>query len=419
MMTVNLDRRLDESCLNIAGASSEGSKTAPETNSIHAHGTENNEIGINVDTSKNLTPSKLVKTIAIGSNAIDIYSSPHRRSSALLLFGPDKDDEIKQDIKRDSFTNISQQSYDEDSDEDFEVLPNLANLVAATIRDRVVLEQMEEIKVLKKQVKASNRVEITGEDGIPVYARGDFNKGKFNWDVHTCGQEQDSTMRDSGIFWDVGLKMKRLDDEMGVPLENLEYIEIRIGGVLYCTSDEVDGVNMALGIRPGNCFDHKRVSDMNRSVVCEFNPQDDSFGRNAFLTFHVPGFSRVSWRSLQSISMLNRSNALLQQRRLEEREERRHVMQMERLEAGLPLIEGEGNEWEDNNEVEDDRSEPFDLYRYITQSLSHRNPEQRANFTSISFCVKSVRSKINNLTPDYDSFENERNKVFEVLDNQV
>jgi hypothetical protein len=48
--------------------------------------------------------------------------------------------------------------------------------------------------------------------------------------------------------------------------------------------------------------------------------------------------------------------------------------------------------------------------------LSRRHPDQRANFTSVSFCVKSVRSKIKQLTSDCEVFEKERNRVFERLD---
>uniref|UniRef100_A0A7S1CTD9 Uncharacterized protein n=1 Tax=Skeletonema marinoi TaxID=267567 RepID=A0A7S1CTD9_9STRA len=379
---------------------------------------------IDIDTSSNLIPS----SVAMISIANDDYDGPCDTKSlsiresaqaiaASRIFGASEEDDAAAVIaaaNRDC-QNCHHNDVDNDSDdEEFEILPNLANLVAASLRDRVVLEQMEEIKLLKKQLKASRKVEITGKDGIPVYARGDFTKGQFNWDVHSCGQGHDVALGGPGVFWDVGLKMKRFDDEMSIPLQNLKHIEIRIGGVLYCTSEEVEGVNMALGIRPGNRFDHKRVVDMKRSVVCEFNPEDDSLGRNAFLTFHMTGFPRDSWRSLQSVAMLNRSNALLQQRREEEREERREARQRERLEVDLPPIDD--NEWEDSDDEEDEESEPFDVYRYIAHSLSRRHPEQRANFTSVSFCVKSVRSKIKQLRTDCALFEDERSRAFKRLD---
>ena len=389
---------------------------------------DHDEIDDIIDTSSNLTPSSVAMTsIANDDNDghCDIESLSIRESAQAIaasrIFGASEEDDAAAVIAAAnhdcscSTQNCHHNDDENDSDdEEFEILPNLANLVAASLRDRVVLEQMEEIKLLKKQLKASRKVEITGKDGTPVYARGDFTKGQFNWDMHSCGQGQDVALGGPGVFWDVGLKMKRFDDEMSIPLQNLKHIEIRIGGVLYCTSEEVEGVNMALGIRPGNHFDHKRVFDMKRSVVCEFNPEDDSLGRNAFLTFHMTGFPRDSWRSLQSVAMLNRSNALLQQRREEEREERREVRQRERFEADLPPIDD--NDWEDSDDEEDEESEPFDVYRYIAHSLSRRHPEQRANFTSVSFCVKSVRSKIKQLRTDCELFEDERSRAFKRLD---
>jgi len=310
---------------------------------------------------------------------------------------------ILADANRDSSTRRNCHNYDNDSDEESDISPNLANLVAASLRDRVVLEQMEEIKLLKKQLKASRKVEITGKDGTPVYAKGDFTKGRFNWDMHSSGQEHHSE-----IFWDVGLNMICFES---IPLHILTHIKIRIGGVLYCNTEELEGVNTALGICPGIFFDHKRVSDMKRSVVCEFNPEDDSLGRNALLTFHMTCFPKDPLRSLQSVAMLNRSNALLQQHREDERDERREARRRERIEAGLVPID---NEWEDSDDEEVDESERFDVYRYIVHSLSRRNPDQTANFTSVSFCVRSVRSMIEKLRFNCEVFEDDR--VFERLD---
>jgi hypothetical protein len=323
-----------------------------------------NEIDIQVDTFGTLIPNsamaKIIDSMDDGGPHELVTPLSVRESAQAIaasrIFGSAEDEEVNDAAiaaNRDSSTQSNYHNDDNDSDEEFEILPNLANLVAASLRDRVVLEQLEEIKLLKKQLIASREVVITGKDGTPVYAQGDFAKGKFNWDMHSCGQEQGGS-----VFWDVGLKMKRF--ESSIPLQNLTHIEIRIGGVLYCTSEEVEGINTALGIRPGNYFDHNQVSDMKRSVVCEFNPEDDFLGRNAFLTFHMTGFPRDPWRSLQSVAMLSRSNALIQQHREEEREERREARRRERIEAGLLHIDD--NEWEDSDHEEEDESEPFDAY---------------------------------------------------------
>eukprot|EP00584_Thalassiosira_punctigera_P002214 CAMPEP_0172534448 /NCGR_PEP_ID=MMETSP1067-20121228/6812_1 /TAXON_ID=265564 ORGANISM="Thalassiosira punctigera, Strain Tpunct2005C2" /NCGR_SAMPLE_ID=MMETSP1067 /ASSEMBLY_ACC=CAM_ASM_000444 /LENGTH=174 /DNA_ID=CAMNT_0013319247 /DNA_START=32 /DNA_END=553 /DNA_ORIENTATION=+ len=88
---------------------------------------------------------------------------------------------------------------------DDDELPSLANLVAATVRDRVVLEQMEEIRALRAQLRSSNRVEVTGPNGHPVYARGDFSRGEFNSISAQIVEGDEGAQDQTGLFWDVGL----------------------------------------------------------------------------------------------------------------------------------------------------------------------------------------------------------------------
>ena len=60
------------------------------------------------------------------------------------------------------------------------VMSDLATLVAATIRDKVVADQQEEIKRLEHQIatlkRQSRTVAITGPNGVPIYARGELDK---------------------------------------------------------------------------------------------------------------------------------------------------------------------------------------------------------------------------------------------------
>jgi hypothetical protein len=160
--------------------------------------------------------------------------------------------------------NMSQQ-------EEHEVLPALARFVGATIRDKVVLDQLEEINALKSQLEATRRVEITGPGGHPVYASGSFALGDFDDDAH----DEDGNV---GTVWSVGLTTfsDRKTRDPAIPMHQMSNIEIRIGGVLYATSEDVDGTRIALGIRRGNPFDwcrpdgSRRKGAMHRSVVCQF-----------------------------------------------------------------------------------------------------------------------------------------------------
>jgi len=355
-------------------------------------------------------------------------------------------------------TNLNNNHHDNDDDND--ELPSLANLVAATIRDRVVLEQMEEIRLLKAQLSSSQRVEITGPNGTPVYARGNFSNGDFNTvSLQSIENDDDSMMMNdhdtTGLFWDVGLEMVEQqcnhnnsdsnDDHAAstassnasaasnsensvVPLNNLSNIEIRIGGVLYVTTAEVEGTSMAFGIRPGNKFDlHRGQRDMTRSAVAEFNTEDDAAtgSRSALLTFHIRDFPRGHWRSLQSVAMLNRSIALRQQEREEQREERRELRReerSERIERGeLDPMEMEGEDLEEfesdyeSDYDEEEDQDPLDVYNYLTLCLSKRHPKQMADITSVSFCVKSVRGRIESLSRG-EVFEQTKTKVFRRID---
>ena len=227
-----------------------------------------------------------------------------------------------------------------------------------------------------------------------------------------------------GLYWDVGLHMNKSIVEGSIPLKKLNNIEIRIGGVVYVTSSEVEGTSVAFGIRPGNKFDLTKNGnkDMSRSAVCEFNTEDNTGGsqggRAALLTFHVRDFPRGHWRSLQSVAMLNRSIALRQEQREEEREERREMRQIqhqERIERG-EIDENEIEFDDESDDDDDDDQEPLDVYNYLTTCLSKRHPGQRSDITSVSLCVKSVRGRIESIRDRGQKFENIKERMFRKVD---
>jgi hypothetical protein len=271
--------------------------------------------------------------------------------------------------------------------EEHEVLPALARFVGATIRDKVVLDQLEEINALKSQLEATRRVEITAPGGHPVYASGSFALGDFDDEAH----DEDGNV---GTVWSVGLTTlsDRKTRDPTIPMHQMSNIEIRIGGVLYATSEDVDGTRIALGIRRGNPFDwcrpdgSRRKGAMHRSVVCQFGGED----KTAFLTFHLHHFPNGPWRSLRSLNMSNRSIAILNELR------------------------------EELEDEEEPMSRAMDMYHHITDSLAYKHPGQRVEMTSISFCVASVREAIGSLRRG-SGFEKQKEKYLrrQVEDNCV
>ena len=159
-----------------------------------------------------------------------------------------------------------------------------------------VLEQTETIRELRAQLDGCQKVEVTGPNGVPVYAQGSFQDGMFNpdsWDVQ----------------WYVGLEkvpQKPSSDGTGdkdskgatIPLRDLSKIEIRLGGVLFASasSKEVTGTSPQLCI--GNKFDGDNLT---RSIVFRFGVE----GRDAWLTFHFRGLPKEAWTNLQSVALNN------------------------------------------------------------------------------------------------------------------
>jgi len=316
-----------------------------------------------------------------------------------------------------------------------DVLSNLARLVSATLRDKVVLEQCDVISALQSQLESTRVVTVTGYNGSPVLARGSLKEGVFDDEVN-------DEEGDVGTLWCVGLRSTideerhdDVDNTNTVPMNQLAYIEIRIGGILYATSEDIEGTKLALGIRKGNIFDttthHNTTTtttdgtnqprDMNRSVVVEFNCGQT---KTAYLTFHLTDFPKGDWRSLRSLNMHNRSIAI---RNEEYHEQQQHQQQQER---GLVEFFGDNNDenhrYNDNddnmldqqqqqhNHEENENDEPsiesMDMYHYITERLAIQHPNQRVILTSVSFNVGSVRDAVAGIGGRGNEFEIEKER---------
>ena len=103
----------------------------------------------------------------------------------------------------------------------YTIMSDLASFVAATIRDKVVMEQIEEIQALRAELAAERRksrmVSITGPRGAPVYAQAQFEEGDFD---------------QSPELWKVEFKQDQHPNcQRTCTLAELPDLEIRIGGI--------------------------------------------------------------------------------------------------------------------------------------------------------------------------------------------
>jgi hypothetical protein len=100
-------------------------------------------------------------------------------------------------------------------------MSDLAPFVAAALRDKALQDLMVENHALRKQLQCTRRVEITGPNGTPVYARAQFDDGETYV---------------GGSYWEV--KFPKGQQLLACPLAALEGIEIWIAGMLKATFAE-------------------------------------------------------------------------------------------------------------------------------------------------------------------------------------
>lgn len=98
-------------------------------------------------------------------------------------------------------------------------MSDFAPFVAAALRDKTIHELMEENKKLRERVRYLMAVEITGPEGQPVYARGQF--------------DEDGDYHGNPNLWNV----KFSEQLTPCPLSELKNIEIWIGGSIRACFD--------------------------------------------------------------------------------------------------------------------------------------------------------------------------------------
>jgi len=89
-------------------------------------------------------------------------------------------------------------------------MSDLAPFVAATIRDKVVMDLKEENDKLREQLRQRWAIEISGAEGTPVYATGQFDQGEAK-----------------DTFWVINLS-----EVQPCPLSALEDVQITVGGIM-------------------------------------------------------------------------------------------------------------------------------------------------------------------------------------------
>ena len=108
-------------------------------------------------------------------------------------------------------------------------MSDLAPFVAATLRDKVLSELLEEVQALREEKHALEYVEITGPNREPVYARGHLRDNGREASVH------------------VGVDMDA--KQLPCPLEGIKDIEIWVRNIKAKT---VTPFAVGIGFRPSS-----------------------------------------------------------------------------------------------------------------------------------------------------------------------
>mmetsp|Transcript_2585 Transcript_2585/g.5549 ORF Transcript_2585/g.5549 Transcript_2585/m.5549 type:complete len:248 (-) Transcript_2585:427-1170(-) len=170
------------------------------------------------------------------------------------------------------------------------VSPELALAAAAAIKDKALEQQTMELIQLKKQLHASQEVEITGKMGRPVYCRGSFQDGNFRENVG---------LLPPGVLWEV----KLVNDEAfeaGIPLREFwPDMEIRLGGVVFASTSTVSGTMCKVrGAASNNSRD---------DVFCPITSGDEynRYNRIAGMAIDFRSLPEGPWKHLQSCATYN------------------------------------------------------------------------------------------------------------------
>ena len=157
-------------------------------------------------------------------------------------------------------------------------MSELAKFVAATLQERVAVDLEEENKALRTKneglesertktfeyASRSGRVEITGKDGVPVYAYGEMK--------HSELYDDDD---DLGLPDNLRHRFLLLDDDREestqCPIDKLKEVEIRLNGLLVAILSECDESKISA------CGQYNIDPDGLESVY-KFNPETHNVG---------------------------------------------------------------------------------------------------------------------------------------------
>lgn len=180
------------------------------------------------------------------------------------------------------------------------ISPELALAAAAAIGDKALHEQTKELLELRRQLAESRKVEVTSRGGSTVYAVGQFEDGILVISFETnpffyenfMGSNQNSN--NCNYMWNVQMTMCEGEEIPPLPLNELQNIEIRLGGIVYATADEVKGENVR--------------DSQGRTVSIPF----DGFqgGNRAFLSLGLIDMPEPPWMMLKSAVTYNRNQIL-------------------------------------------------------------------------------------------------------------
>ena len=101
---------------------------------------------------------------------------------------------------------------------------HLAPFVAAVLKDKTVEELVQKVEQQERALQRMYKVEITGPQGTPVYAEGQFDQGNYD----------DGNTSDAINEWLVDMTRK---EGVQWPLRGLRNLELRLGGVVQFTTN--------------------------------------------------------------------------------------------------------------------------------------------------------------------------------------
>ena len=235
------------------------------------------------------------------------------------------------------------------------VSPTLALAAAAAIGDNALMQQTKELIELKKDLDASQEVEITGRMGRPVYARGKFQDGDFR---------ENAGLIPPGVLWEVHLVADEAFQN-GISLRNFDEMEIRLGGVVFATTSAVVGTK----VRVRGAASNTSRDDLFCPIYSGEHRRDN---RIAWMAINFNNLPEGPWKHLQSCATFN-------------------------------------------SRVENDRQRD-DIFHKISHptQFPRRLPGQTAHVTSISFHGASVMKLIRTVHRDAEFEQMKKEKLAEI-----